>query len=268
MKGSINNFTVSSDKQLSGALAPIMAAAPNRRPPLPFAALLPFGYSFCGPPVCQAMPGEPHCWARMKTTELAFIALVSALVSGCAPIPRSYVLYHDDKVAVTHRYVRYYPWPVEGWARTGFEVYGQPYSHIRGDLNHSSGAKGCYLEIPGRNQLLFVTGDQGRAIVHIVDEKTYQERHFPAYDSDIGKYIGGDGQFAWEKVEDLSGDLLTIHAGANGGEYRGEHFAYRLYRHYINLRESKYIRQEMEYYSHREQKQVHKVYEGGKMGPR
>ena len=66
MRGSTNNFTVSSDKQLSGVRAPITAnkvAAPNRRPPLPFAVLLPFGYSFCAPPVCQAAPGEPRCWA-------------------------------------------------------------------------------------------------------------------------------------------------------------------------------------------------------------
>ena len=215
--------------------------------------------------VALLLMAHPWRWARMRRTEFALVALVGALFSGCAPIPRSYVLYHDDKVAVTHRNVRYYPWPCEGWARTDFEVYGQHYSHIRGDLNHSSGAKGCYLEIPGRNELLFATGEQREAIVHIVDEKTHKERHFPAYDSVIGSYIGGDGEWAWEKVEGLSGDLLTIYAGCSGGDGRGDHYVYR---HYINLRESKYIRQEMEYYSHREQKQVHKVYEGGKMGPR
>jgi hypothetical protein len=247
MKGSINNFTVSSDKQLSGARAPIAAnkaAAPNRRLPLPFAVLLPFGYSFCGPPVCQAAPGEPRCWARMKTTEFAFVALVSALVSGCAPIPVSYAHYRDDKVTVTVRAVRYYPWPCQGWTRRVIEVYGRRYSYVRGGGTRGS----CCLEIPGRNELLFVTGDVGRAIVHIVDEKTHQERHFPAYDSHIGMHIGRDGRgprVAWEKVEGLSGDLLTINTADSAGDYRGNNFVIR---HYINLRESKYIREELDYY--------------------
>jgi hypothetical protein len=94
MKGSINNFTVSSDKHLSGARAPITAnkaAAPNRRPPFPFAALLPFGYSFCAPPVCRAAVGEPQCWlaSRMITTRF-LVGLVSLCsVGGLWASPRS-----------------------------------------------------------------------------------------------------------------------------------------------------------------------------------
>jgi hypothetical protein len=94
MKGSISNFTVSSDKHLSGARAPITAnkaAAPNRRPPFPFAALLPFGYSFCTPPACQAAVGEPHCWAASRMIATRFlVGLVSLCsVGGLWASPRS-----------------------------------------------------------------------------------------------------------------------------------------------------------------------------------
>ena len=48
-------------------LGPNQTAPPNRRPRIPFVALVPFGYPVCAPPPCQAVVGEP---CRSHPTQL------------------------------------------------------------------------------------------------------------------------------------------------------------------------------------------------------
>ncbi len=197
---------------------------------------------------------DPARWVHMKPARLAVAALASAWLTGCAPIPVSETEYRDANVTVTERGVLYYPWPSMVGERAVIKVYGRHYSHVRG-------GGPSYLEIPGKNALLFVTGPPGGAVVHIVDKTTHKESHIPAYDSDIGENIGRGGQTGWERVETVNGDLLTISAARNESIAVGRDFRYK---HFIDLKAPKFIRQEVDYFDRQDQKVRHIVDEGGR----
>jgi hypothetical protein len=132
---------------------------------------------------------------------------------------------------------------------THIRVFGRSYSNPRG-----SGL--CYLEIPEKNALLFVTGQQGSAIVHLVDLTTHKERHFPAYDSVIGHEIGQheDKASSYERVESVAGDVVVISAA--GYHTRSKYF--------IDWKEPKFIREERDSLVFRSNTWKHAVFEGGK----
>src|SRR5262245_57236562 len=112
----------------------------------------------------------------MKTSRLMLIAFISALHAGCVPIPVHHTMYHDPRVKITAGEIFYFPWPlfISRWSH--MKVYGRHYAEVRG-------AEPCYLEIPQINSLLFVTGGNGKAVVHMVNINSHKEINFPAYDS-------------------------------------------------------------------------------------
>ena len=177
------------------------------------------------------------------------MACVSASLAGCVPIPTVHGDYHDAKVRVSDGGLYYFPWPSMGPEWSHIRVFGRAYSNPRG-----SGP--CYLEIPQNNALLFVTGDYGSTIVHLVDLKTHKERHFPAYDSLIGANIRApeENTEAYEKVESVTGDILLISAGDS--RFRSKHF--------IDFKEPRFIREERDSVEFG-RVWKHSVLEGGKL---
>ena len=158
-------------------------------------------------------------------------------------MPSSKISYHDDKVTITGHTVFIYPWFSDTYSYSVLTAFGHEYSDVRGSLP-------CYIEIPERKSILFVTGKDGHAVVHIVDLETRKERNCAAYDSDIGTCILPKDQTtdsSYEKVESVSGDVLVI-----GGATYQRHF-----KHYIDLKEPRYLRQEAEMFG------KPSIYEGG-----
>src|ERR1035441_6195638 len=157
---------------------------------------------------------------------LSILTLCSLLLCGCVPIPQSEVAYHDSKATVKDRDVLYFPWPTIVAERSVINVCGHSYSHVRG-------AGPCYLEIPGKNTIMFVTGGEGSAVVHLVDMDTRKERHSRAYDSNIGNSIRPSteaGKRECERVESAAGDTVVISALAlNKSRYK----------YFIDLKEPK-----------------------------
>ncbi len=181
---------------------------------------------------------------------LSILSLCSLLLCGCVPIPQSEVAYRDSKATVKDRDVLYFPWPTIVAERSVINVCGHSYSHVRG-------AGPCYLEIPGKNTILFVTGGEGSAVVHLVDMDTRKERHFRAYDSNIGKCIRPSteaGKREYERVESAAGDTIVISALAlNKSRYK----------YFIDLKQPKLIREERDFLGY-DGKWHHCIFEGGK----
>jgi hypothetical protein len=177
------------------------------------------------------------------------MAAMFALLSGCVPVPILHGGYHDAKVRVSGGELYYFPWPSTGAEWTHIRVFGRIYSNPRG-----SGP--CYLEIPQKNAMLFVTGNYGYTIVHLVDLTTHKERHFPAYDSLIGADIRDpeENTEAYEKVESVTGDILVISAGDTS--FHSKHF--------IDFKEPRFIREERDSLDHGGMYK-HTVLEGGKL---
>ena len=91
-----------------------------------------------------------------------------------------------------------------------------------------------YLEIPGKNAILFVTGrtyDNGQATVHVLNYKTGKEINFPAYDSNIGANISSGGA---EQIETVNGEKVIISAK----------FLNRRYRYYLDLEKPEFEKEE------------------------
>ena len=180
----------------------------------------------------------------------AAILILCALLGGCVAVPSSKVAYHDDKVTVTGHTVFIYPWFSDTYSYSVLSAFGQDYPDVRGSLP-------CYIEIPERNSILFVTGKEGHAVVHIVDLQTKKERSCPAYDSEIGTCILPKDQVtdtSYEKVESITEDTLVLSAAT----YK------RRFKHQIDLKQPRYIRQESEFFDDFvEHKWVSSVYEGG-----
>ncbi len=185
----------------------------------------------------------------MKTLRPAFVACMSVLFVGCVPIPISEGSRHDEKVSVSAGGLYYFPWPAMGPEWSHIRVFGRSYSKPRG-----SGL--CYLKIPQKNALLFVTGEHGAAVVHLVDLTTHKERHFPAYDSLIGYEICNPAEYTshYEKVESVSGDIVVISAA--GYNTRSKHV--------IDFKKPQFIREERDTLGFRSGIWKHSVFEGGK----
>ena len=122
------------------------------------------------------------------------------LLCSCLSTSKN-VVYEDERVVVTER-VSFYVIPPNvhaGSDTISMRLFGKRYKEVRGTPPY-------YLEIPGTESILFVTGrdyDEGQATVHIVDLKTKKRFSFAAHDSHIGSDIGagefieglGDGKF-------------------------------------------------------------------------
>jgi hypothetical protein len=192
----------------------------------------------------------------MKVSHRIPLLIIGLLLSsGCVPIPYTRVWYQDDKVTVTELGVT---WMVHGGGGTNMiTVFGSHYLDVRG-------AGPCYLEIPGKNELLFVTGGYGKAVVHLVDLTSHKETHFPAYDSNIGKQISGEknGKYEFERIESVTDDLLIISSAQTYSADIDRHF-----KQFIDLKTPKFIRQEYDYYDSFDKQRHHDVYEGGKKPP-
>jgi hypothetical protein len=116
--------------------------------------------------------------------------------------------YHNDLVTITeHSTIQYLN--VHGGTDTEvLTMWGRTFKNVRG-------LDPCYLEIPNRHMVLFVTGrtyNGGQAVVHLADTATRRIRDFPAHDSKIGYNIGPDKTNGVERVFSLDGDKLIIEA--------------------------------------------------------
>ncbi len=151
-------------------------------------------------------------------TNLLFLTLLCAILCSCAH--ETTVSYEDTKVKVleknTVNFLNVHASHDEMW----LEAFGKTYKDVRG-------LDPYYLEIPGKDSILFVTGrtyDDGQATVHILNLKTQKEIHLPAFDSSIGRNIGGtQSSGGWEKIESVKGDKIVISA-----QFMNRHYLYYL----------------------------------------
>jgi hypothetical protein len=193
--------------------------------------------------------------AKMKT-RIAFLILCiiasvgfGVLLSGCVHENRP--RYRDDLVEIReHSTVQL----LNVHASTDTEVltiWGRSFANVRG-------RDPCYLRIPGRPLILFVTGrdyDGGQAIVHLANISTHEISDFPAHDSRIGSNIGPEQNNWVERVESVSGGTLVIEAA----------FSDRRYRYWIDLDKPRFLREEEDAPSaYPPHKMEHHVYEEGK----
>ena len=128
-------------------------------------------------------------------------------------------------------------------------VCGVKYSEVRGWIPF-------YVPIPERDSILFVTGrdyDNGQATVHVVDLKTKNEIHFPAYDSHIGSNIRNDKD-SYEKVKSLNGNKLIISAGRTNCEFQ----------YFIDLNKPEFEREESAFWGSTDGHTNYYIYPGGK----
>jgi hypothetical protein len=177
----------------------------------------------------------------------AMLGFCISLLIGCTRESR--FRYQDDLVKITERSIIQY---LNVHASTDTEVltiWGKDYLEVRG-LNP------CYLKIPGRPEILFVTGreyDNGQATVHLANTVSRRINDFPAYDSHIGADIGRTGS-EFERVRKIEGEMLTIEAASTSMRH--------LY--VIDLSGPRFIREEFDV---TDSKGVnhHSLYEGGRL---
>ena len=161
----------------------------------------------------------------MKTIRTILVALSCAALCSCARSTK--VAYEDDKVKVLHKdtvnFVNVHASHDEMW----LVALGKTYKEVRGQVPF-------YLEIPGKDSILFVTGrtyDNGQATVHVLNCKTGKEINFPAYDSNIGANISSGGA---EKIEAVNGEKIIISAKVLD----------RRYRYYLDLEKPEFEKEE------------------------
>jgi hypothetical protein len=153
------------------------------------------------------------------------------LCSGCVPSCRN--IYKDDKVSVKESSLVNILNVHASKDKIIITVYGKSYEDVRGNPPY-------YLEIPGENSILFVTGrtfDNGQATVHIVNLATKQETNFPAYDSSIGEAICSTNKQRddwYERIEGLTNDELSICAVMSN----------RRFRYILDLKKPEFVREE------------------------
>lgn len=156
---------------------------------------------------------------------LAFAAC--ALLSSCAH--KTTVAYQDKKVTVFHKQTFYYPLVHGGHDEMWLVAFGQTYKEVRGQVPF-------YLEIPGKDSILFVTGrdfNDGQATVHVLNYKTAKEIHFPAHDSSIGSNISF--KYRSENIQSINGGKVVIGATT---------FLDRQYRYYLDLDKPEFEKEE------------------------
>jgi len=164
---------------------------------------------------------------NLKIEILAFAAC--ALLSSCSH--ETNVAYQDKKVKVLHKeeinYLSVHSSHDEMW----LVAFGKTYKKVRGQAPF-------YLEIPGKDSILFVTGrefNDGQATVHFLNYKTGKEIHFPAYDSHIGSNISAKKTpNQSEKIQSVKGGKVVI----------GATFLDRQYRYYLDLEKPEFEKEE------------------------
>jgi len=167
--------------------------------------------------------------------------------AGCEQVVR--VRFSDALVKITERSTIQYLNVHDSKDVEVLSLWNHDYLNVRGN-------NPCYLRLPGRTLILFVTGldfDGGQAIVHLADTSTRQVEEFPAYDSHIGSCIGGAESNQSERIVSLDGNLLTIEATLSD-----RHFTYL-----IDLSGPRFVRESSDF-KHGDGTVEHFVYEGGK----
>jgi len=166
---------------------------------------------------------------------MPFCVFAICVVCYCA-VASTEVIYKDDKVTVTETLHSYFPFSAHaGISDTiSIKVFGKTYKDVRGWQPY-------YLEIPGTNWILFVTGPDhngsGNAVVHLVNLNTKEEKHLRAYDSHIGSNIcprEKQTERRFEKIESVTTNEVVISAG----------FLDRRYRYYLNLAKPEFEKEE------------------------
>ncbi len=196
------------------------------------------------------MKGPPNLsLARLCLAELVAAGVAVCIsLSGCNHETR--LRYRDDLVEITERSTIQF---LNVHASSDTEVltiWGRDFKDVRG-------RNPCYLRIPGRSMILFVTGrdfDGGQAIVHLANTSTKQIVNFPAYDSHIGSEIGEPKPNCYERVAKIDGDRLVIEATSTS-----RHFEY-----FIDLSEPRFEREEADFENSLTGTVNHYVYERGK----
>jgi len=169
----------------------------------------------------------------MQKALLQLSVIAMCAVCYCANASTE-VVYKDNKVTVTETLHSYIPFSVHVSISDtiSIKVFGETYKDVRGYNPY-------YLEIPGTNLILFVTGPDhngsGNAVVHLVNLSTKTEKHFRAYDSHIGSNIRfADVQKEFEKIESVAGSEVVISAG----------FLDRRYHYYLNFAKPEFEKEE------------------------
>jgi len=181
----------------------------------------------------------------------AILCLLSfVLLCGCAHENR--VRYRDDLVEITERSTIQFL-NVHGSTDTEvLTIWGREFKDVRG-------RNPCYLQIPGRPLILFVTGrdfDGGQATVHLADLTTKKIVDFPAYDSHVGSEIGEPKPNWYERVAKVDGDQLVIEAA----------FSDRRFVYFIDLSKPRFVREEADFPSaYPPHNLVHEVREEGRI---
>ena len=161
----------------------------------------------------------------MNAIKTILVALSCVTLCSCSHSTNT--TYEADKVKVLHKdtlnLVNVHASHDEMW----LVAFGKTYKEVRGQAPF-------YLEIPGKNSILFVTGrthDDGQATVHVLNYRTGKEINFPAYDSSIGSNISSGGT---EKVVSVNGQKVIISA----------EFLDRRYRYYLDLEKPEFEKEE------------------------
>jgi hypothetical protein len=168
----------------------------------------------------------------MKSKNSIFTAVCAFL---CSCVHETTTFYQDDKVKVLQKSTTHILNVHASHDEMWLEAFGKTYKDVRG-------LPPFYLEISGKNSILFVTGrtyDDGQATVHILNYKTHKEIHFPAYDSDIGRNIGGTPSSGGsEKIESVNGDKIEVSAQLDFDHTRSH------IRYYLDLAKPEFEREE------------------------
>jgi len=173
----------------------------------------------------KALAGPPTMNALNIFLITILVALSCPILCSCSRSTR--IAYQDTKVKVLHKdtlnFLNVHASHDEMW----LVAFGKTYKEVRGQAPF-------YLEIPGKDSIVFVTGrsyDNGQATVHVLNYKTGKAISFPAYDSNIGNCISSSGA---ERIESVSGDKVIISA----------RFLDRHYRYYIDLTKPEFEKEE------------------------
>jgi hypothetical protein len=142
-----------------------------------------------------------------------FLGGLLLLIVGCSTAAP--LRYRDDLVTVTDKNTVHYLNIESSTSDEILTLWGREYHHVRG-------ANPCYLRLPGRPEILFVTGrtwDNGQAMVHLANTETHRVAEFPAYDSNIGRNIGPETAKQGERVSKIEGNSLIIVSHDSQGYY-------------------------------------------------
>jgi len=174
---------------------------------------------------------------------------ITFLLSACGHDTRT--RYADDLVDITdHSAINYFNvhWSKDTAVLT---IWGREFKDVRG-------REPCYLKIPGRQMILFVTGrnfDGGQAVVHLADISTRKIIDIPAYDSGIGSSIGEPKEGWFERISKVDGDQIVVEAACIG----------RHYEYFITLSPPRFLREEGDVEGPPDGKLHHHIYEDGKI---